>query len=224
MTFSIAAHCSDTGMFGAAVSSSSICVASRCVFAHTAVGAALSQNITDPRLGSRMLELAAQGMAAKDCIDQVVAENEHIAYRQLGLIDSRGGTAYFSGSRCLGRVAAAAGRNCVAMGNLLADETVPDAIINVFENSSGHLGYRLVTALCAGLDAGGEEGPVHSAGILVVDQVPWPIVDLRVDWDDAPIEKLQVIWQQYRDQIEPYVTRALNPETAPSYGVPGDEK
>jgi uncharacterized Ntn-hydrolase superfamily protein len=224
MTFSIAAHCPDTGMFGVAVCSSSICVASRCAFVRTKTGAALSQNVTDPRLGPRMLDLAAQGLTAKDCIDQVVAETEHIDYRQLGLIDSRGGTGQFSGARCLGRVAAARGNSCVAMGNLLANESIPDAMIKALESRSGHLGYRLVMALRAGLDAGGEEGPVYSAGVLVAAQVPWPVVDLRVDWDAAPIEKLQLIWQEYETQIESYVIRALHPELAPAYGVPGDEK
>ena len=58
--------------------------------------------------------------------------------------------------------------------------------------------------------------------LQVVHEVSWPIVDLRVDWDENPISRLQTIWKEYQPQLDAYVTRALNPESAPSYGVPGD--
>jgi uncharacterized Ntn-hydrolase superfamily protein len=75
----------------------------------------------------------------------------------------------------------------------------------------------------AALEAGGEEGPVHSAGMLVVDATPWPLADLRVDWaDDDPIAGLERLWQLWKPQMDAYVTRALNPSGAPSFGVPGD--
>ena len=77
-------------------------------------------------------------------------------------------------------------------------------------------------ALKAGLDAGGEVGPVHSAGLLVVDKLKWPVVNLRVDWSDHPIEDLDQLWTLYEPQVEAYVSRALDPGGAPSYGVPGE--
>lgn len=80
-----------------------------------------------------------------------------------------------------------------------------------------------MTALQAGLAAGGEAGPVHSAGLKIVDRLDWPLVDLRVDWHDSPIEALAQAWAVYRPQMAAYVTRALDPTAAPSYGVPGDE-
>ena len=77
---------------------------------------------------------------------------------------------------------------------------------------------------CAGLDAGGEEGPVHSSGLLIVRNVSWPVANLRVDWSDAdPIADLQRLWELYEPQVEAYVTRAIDPTAAPSFGVPGDE-
>ena len=91
-----------------------------------------------------------------------------------------------------------------------------------FQKSSGHLAHWLITALDAGIKAGGEEGPVFSAGVEVSHKVAWPIVDLRVDWEDEPISKLNKIWNEYQPQLEAYLTRALNPDDAPSYGVPGD--
>ena len=77
-------------------------------------------------------------------------------------------------------------------------------------------------ALEVGIHAVCEEGAAYSAGVEVVHKVSWPIVDLRVDWDDEPISRLHKIWNEYQPQLEAYLTRALNPEDAPSYGVPGD--
>ena len=74
----------------------------------------------------------------------------------------------------------------------------------------------------AGLAAGGEAGPVRSAGLLMVDRVPWPVADLRVDWHDAPIAELAQLWALWQPQLDAYVTRALDPDAAPSYGVPGE--
>jgi len=91
----------------------------------------------------------------------------------------------------------------------------------------GHAGLhfvaRLLQALRAGVEAGGEAGPIHSAGLLVVRDVSWPIVDLRVDWAEAdPVAELIALWERYEPQVEDYVRRALDPAVAPSFGVPGD--
>ena len=85
------------------------------------------------------------------------------------------------------------------------------------------LGTRLVAALASGLAAGGEAGPVHSAGLLIVDDVPWPVTDLRVDWSDDPVGDLSSLWRLWRPQAAAYRQRALDPAASPSYGVPGDE-
>jgi len=112
----------------------------------------------------------------------------------------------------------------VAAGNLLRDAEIPAKMVAAFQRAQGHLGDRLLTAMEAALAAGGEEGPVHSAGLLIVRDVPWPIADLRVDWTDGdPIAELRRLWSIYQPQLEDYVTRALNPTAAPSFGVPGDK-
>ena len=222
MTLSLAGRCVETGMLGAAVTSSSICVASRCLFTRAGVGAGLTQNVTDPSLGVQMLDLLEAGADADTAISQVVAEANHIEWRQLVLLDSSGSFALHTGEKVLGRHATAEGKQCVAAANLLANEEVPQTMVTAFEQSSGHLAQRLITALEAGIAAGGEEGPVRSAGVQVVHKVSWPVVDLRVDWDENPLPKLRTIWNEYQPQLEPYVTRALNPEAAPPYGVPGD--
>ncbi|MGH6738432.1 MAG: DUF1028 domain-containing protein, partial [Bradyrhizobium sp.] len=88
----------------------------------------------------------------------------------------------------------------------------------------GHLGDRLMTAMRSAILAGGEAGPVHSAGMKLVDRVAWPVADLRIDWTEScPIEGLGALWEIYKPQLSDYVTRALDPTGARSYGVPGDE-
>ena len=96
-------------------------------------------------------------------------------------------------------------------------------MVHAFAESVGSLAERLMVALKAGLAQGGEAGPVHSAGLLVVDKLEWPVINLRVDWSDTPIEDLYQLWKVYEPQVEDYIVRALNPTDSPSYGVPGNE-
>lgn len=224
MTFSIVGHCPETGMFGLAISSSSPAVAARCAHARAGVGAVCSQNVTDPRLGPRTLDLIERGATPTEALTIVERTGSHMAWRQVLAVDGTGESAIFSGPNVLGRWSEAKDRNAAAAGNLLAHAGVPQAMIDNFRTSSGHLGDRLVGALVAGLAAGGEAGPVHSAGLLVVDKQSWPLAELRIDWTTAcPIKPLVEAWTVYRPQMDAYVTRALDPRSAPSYGVPGDE-
>lgn len=224
MTFSLVARCSDTGMFGVAISSSSPAVAARCSYARAGVGAVASQNVTDPRLGPLALDLMESGMTAVDAVSEIRTREAFIEYRQVLAVDRSGTTAIHSGPRSLGIWSEAAGDNVASGGNLLADAEVPRTIVDAFHASSGHLGDRLIAALRAGLDAGGEAGPVHSAGLKLVDKVDWPVADLRCDWtEDCPIAALAKAWAVYKPQLADYVQRALDPREAPSYGVPGDE-
>ena len=78
-------------------------------------------------------------------------------------------------------------------------------------------------ALEAGLAAGGEAGPVHSAGLKIADRLSWPLADLRIDWAEDPIGMLRAAWDEFAPQMGAYVQRAEDPTKAPSYGVPGDE-
>ncbi|WP_420860979.1 DUF1028 domain-containing protein [Algirhabdus cladophorae] len=224
MTFSLVARCAETGMFGIAIASSSPAVAARCAYTRAGVGAVASQNITDPRLGPMVLELMHCGMSAHRAIAELQNTAQHLAYRQVLAIDANGDTAIHSGPNSLGVWTDAAGRNVQAAGNLLANEDVPQAIVEGFEQVSGHLGDRLIAAMHSGLAAGGEAGPIHSAGLQICDTVPWPVADLRCDWTtQCPIETIASAWDVYKPQLDAYVQRALDPREAPSYGVPGDE-
>lgn len=224
MTFSIVARCAETGMFGVAVSSSSPAVAARCAYAEAGVGAIASQNITDPTLGTRGLELMARGASASEAVQILKATGAYIDYRQVTAVDAAGRTAIHSGPNALGAWSEAKAENVACGGNLLANAEVPAAMVEAFLGSKGHLGDRLITVMRAALTAGGEEGPVHSAGMKLVREVTWPVADLRVDWtEDCPIEGLATLWDIYKPQLDAYVTRALDPSAAPSYGVPGDK-
>lgn len=224
MTFSLVARCAETGMFGVVIASSSPAVAARCAYARAGIGAVASQNVTDPALGPLTLDLMAGGLSAAEAIDQIRARGRFIDYRQVLAVDAQGGTAIHSGRHALGIWTQAQGVDCAAGGNLLANDHVPQAMVDGFAASKGPLGDRLIAALRAGRDAGGEAGPVHSAGLMLVDAVPWPVADLRVDWSEScPVDALAALWTLYQPQLAAYVQRALDPRAAPSYGVPGDE-
>jgi uncharacterized Ntn-hydrolase superfamily protein len=225
MTFSVVARCARTGQFGVAVASSSPAVAARCAYAKAGTGAVTTQNITDPRLGPAALALLAEGLPAAAACEKIKAEASHLEYRQLTMIDRSGGTAVFSGARTLGVHAEAVGDDIVSAGNLLANPNVPAAIVAAFAagGESAELGERILAAMQAGLTAGGEAGPIKSAGMLIVDTEAWPLADLRVDWHDQPLDELAKLWALWKPQMHDYVTRALNPSSAPAYGVPGDE-
>jgi uncharacterized Ntn-hydrolase superfamily protein len=223
VTFSLLGRCAATGMVGCVSSSSSPAVGARCLHVRARVGAAASQNVTDPRLGPRLLDLLARGSAPNEAVAAIVAEEPNVEYRQLAAVDLEGRTAAYSGANTLGTHCTAEAEGAVAAGNLLADTGVVEAMVEAFERSAGeHLGDRLLAALTAGLAAGGEEGPVRSAALLVADEVAWPVADLRVDWHDDPIGEIAALWRLWKPQLAAYVVRALEPSAAPSFGVPGD--
>ncbi|AZD30056.1 DUF1028 domain-containing protein [Pseudomonas chlororaphis] len=224
MTFSIVGRCAETGQLGIAISSSSIAVGARCPWLRSGVGAVSSQNITLPALGPQVLDGLGEGLAPAQALDRALTRNGYSQYRQVAVVDAQGRTALFSGNHALGINHAVAGEQCVAAGNLLANSAVIERMVEAFESSEGCLAARLLSALQAGQDAGGEAGAVHSAALSVVGELVWPIVDLRVDWAEAdPIGELHTLWSAYEPQLQDYLTRALNPTLAPSYGVPGDE-
>ncbi len=222
MTYSLVARCADTGMFGMVISSSSPAVAARCAHARAGVGVVASQNVTDPALGPRVLDMLAAGKSAGQAI-AALQGIPHLDFRQVLVVDKGGNSAIHSGSQVLGTWAEATGANAASGGNLLANQGVPQAMLDSFLASKGHLGDRLIAALAAGRAAGGEAGPVHSAGLLLVDRLDWPCADLRVDWSAGdPVADLAALWLLYQPQMAAYVQRAEDPTKAPSYGVPGD--
>jgi len=220
MTFSLTAR--DPTGFGIAISSSSPAVAARCVHLRAGVGAVASQNVTDPALGAFILDKLETGVASLQAMTEALTATRFGDWRQLGVVAREGPPAVHTGAKGLSLTGVALGDDAVAAGNLLANSVVPQAMLEAFTANSGVLAARLLAGLAAGLKAGGEAGQVHSAGLAVVRDVPWPIVDLRVDWSENPIGDLQALWDRFAPQVEDYVNRARDPERAPRFGVPGD--
>jgi uncharacterized Ntn-hydrolase superfamily protein len=212
MTFSLVGHCDRTGAVGAVIASASMAVAARCAAVRAGVGAVCSQSTTDPRLREALLNAMADGLAAGDALAAVVGRAPDVAYRQLAAVDAGGRSASYSGELALAYAADVRAASAAAAGNLLADRAVPAAMLATFAERAGDsLGDRLIAALKAGLDAGGEVSPVRSAGMVIAESAPWPVTDLRVDWHDDPVAQLALLWRLWQPQAESYVQRALRP-------------
>ena len=213
MTFSLIGRCARTGQIGAAVTTSSIAVGARCTYAAAGVGAVLTQHRTDPRLGPRGIELLRSGCSAQETLDALVASTSLARWRQLAVLDAAGNTAAYSGARTKPQMSEAPGQDVCAVGNILANAMVPAAMLRAFQSDpSALLAERLLYALEEGLAAGGENGPVRSAHLLVVERESFPLVDLRVDWHDTPIAELRSLWNRYAPQVNDYLIRAMDPD------------
>jgi uncharacterized Ntn-hydrolase superfamily protein len=216
MTFSLVGMCRRTGMFGAAVTTSNMNVGARCAYAKAGVGAVLTQHRTDNRLGPEGIALLEQGTSAPEVIDALAADNPTIGWRQLAVVDGDGNTGFYHGDRIASVHAAAEGDGCCAIGNIIRNEGIPRKMIDAFEGSGDeHLAERLVRALEAGLEAGGELKQLKSAALLVVHEESFPLVDLRVEFDRAALAELRFLWETYRLRMERFVTQVIDPDSLP---------
>lgn len=216
MTFSIAGRCARTGMLGAIVTTSSMSVGSRCAWAKAGVGAVLTQHRTDPRLGPKMLQRLEEGAAPQAIVDDLERTEPNIGWRQLAVIAADGRAAFFHGARIYSVMNGRIGKDCVAIGNILRNTTVVDAMVEAFEGCADQpLAERLMRAIEAGEAAGGELKQVKSAGLVVVHKESFPFVDLRVDLDPQPLVQLRFLWEIYQPGADAYVVRAVDPDRAP---------
>ena len=223
MTMSLVARDPASGAFGVIVCSSSPAVAARCAHPGAGVGVVASQNVTNPALGPPVLDRLSDGLDAEKALSAALSAEQHPEYRQVSVVDTHGHTALHSGARSLGTYGGVEGDQAVAAGNMLADLSVLESLLNGYADSAADtFEQRLLDGLHSALEAGGEEGPVHSAGLLVVEDVPWPVTDLRVDFADDPLDDLASLWQIWQPQKNDYRVRGVDPTRAPSYGVPGD--
>lgn len=212
MTFSLIARCAHSGMVGGVVTTSSPAVGARCLHTAAGVGAVLTQFWTDPRLGPRGLALLAEGCPAPHTVAALVSSTPENEWRQLAAIDAQGRTAHFSGARIRPHRNEAEGPDCVAIGNILANDTVPGAMVQAFAASDAAFPERLLAALDAGLAAGGEDNPLVSAALRISWRAPFPYADLRVDMADRPLVALRALWQAYAPVADLYLGRAVTPD------------
>jgi uncharacterized Ntn-hydrolase superfamily protein len=216
MTYSILGRCARTGQFGAAVTTSSIAVGSRVPHVAPGLGGVLTQHRTDPRLGPRGLELLRSGCSAEETLAALAASTPHHKWRQLAVLDAQGRSAHFHGAAVKPALNAVHVPDCVALGNILANDRIPAAIAASFlDNADQPLAERLVRAMEAGEAAGGEGKPVISAALVVMEKEIFPLVDLRVDLAPDAITALRTLWDAYAPYVREFVTRAVDPDAAP---------
>ena len=222
MTFSLVIRDGDS--FGSVICSSSPAVGARCVHLRDGVGAVHSQNITDPRLGVRLLDLLEGGASAAEAVECIVATDATSPYRQLVVVDASGQTAIHSGPNALGIVGEHQVPGAAAAGNMLATPDVPRRLVEGWQQATGAVESRLLAALRAAIEEGGEAGPVHSAALTVVSGHGWRTTDLRVDWSDDPVADLDALVALWLPQRDDYILRGEDPARSPGYGVPGDDR
>lgn len=216
-TFSIIGRCPRTGMLGVAIATSEMAVGSRCIHVAPRVGAVISQAASNPRLGHLGLNLLRQGSPPSRVVQELAASDEFPERRQLGCLDTAGRTAARTGSGNRPWAGHRTAPNVVVAANAVVGAGVADAMFEAFESSvAAPLWERLLGALEAGKRAGGEPKPELSAGLFVVDEEPFAVVDLRVDLHEEPVRELRRLADRYFPLIPYYRRRPLDPSLPPA--------
>ncbi len=196
MTYSIVARDPATGQLGVAAQSCYFALGAVLPWARAGVGAVATQSMVDPGYGPRCLDLLADGVTAEDALARVRAADEGREVRQVGLVDTLGATASFTGSMCIDHVGHAGGAGYSAQANMMAGPGVCEAMAAAFESATGSLAVRLVAALVAAESKGGDARGQMSAALIVVEGTrrdhPWEgsLVNVRVDHDPDPLGEL----------------------------------
>lgn len=224
-TFSIVGFDPETGELGVAVQSKFIGVGSVVPWAKAGVGAIATQSLANTSYGPEGLALLEKGYTAQEVIRILTDGDEDRGLRQVGIVDAKGNSATFTGENCYDWAGGKTGLNYAVQGNILVSEETVIAMANTFENSRGPLAERLLQALDAGQEAGGDKRGRQSAAIYVVKENGGyggyndRYIDLRVDDHPDPIKELiriYKLWDLYfgevkeEDQIE--LTGALKEE------------
>jgi uncharacterized Ntn-hydrolase superfamily protein len=213
MTFAIAARCAETGRLGVAISTRSIAVSSRCPFIAPGLGLVVTMQRTDPRLGPLGLNLLRLGYSAQRVLDEIAASDPGIEHRQVCVIDRDGNAAARTGKNHRVWSGAFVERGMVAMGNNLTSEKTAADMRDVWQAAKGQtLEERLLRALEAGRDAGGQNGGQHSAGLHSYDREIYAYVDLRVDEHVEPVGELRRIYNEQKPLIPYYYGRPGQPD------------
>lgn len=190
-TFSITARCSRTGELGIAVSTKFVAVGMLCAFVKSKAGAIASQAYVNPYLGIWGIDYLARGHSAAETLEYLKSRDEGFDFRQLGIVDNKGGSAAFTGKNCDSWRGDLTGPNFAIAGNMLVGVETLEAMKKSFESDETQpLAKRLLLALQAGYLAGGDKRGHQSAAVKVYGLEEYPIVDLRVDEHVDPISEL----------------------------------
>ena len=196
MTFSIVAHDTETGDLGIAVASKFLAVGAVCTYARAGVGAVVTQALANVAYGPSGLALMAQDNSASDALDRLTSADEGRSHRQAGIVDASGGAATYTGSECISWAGGRTADGVAAQGNLLVGPSVVDVLFDAYTGSTLPFPERLLHALKAADDQGGDRRGRQSAAIVVVREGGgygggndrW--IDLRVDDHSTPVAEL----------------------------------
>jgi uncharacterized Ntn-hydrolase superfamily protein len=191
MTYSILVQDPANGAFGAAVASRFFAVGALCTHAEGRVGALSTQALVNPMYGPEGMALLRQGAAAQDVVDRLVSPDPGRDQRQFHVIDAAGRVAQHTGPGCVTWAGQRQGMQISVAGNMLAGPAVLDATLAGFEASAGPLALRLIAALQAGEDAGGDKRGKQSAAVRVHVKDPYPDLDIRADDHPDPLAELR---------------------------------
>jgi uncharacterized Ntn-hydrolase superfamily protein len=204
-TFSIVAYDPDTKELGVAVQSKFIAVGSVVPWAKAGVGAVATQSYANTTYGPKALDLMSQGVEPEKVMGLLIDIDRRAAVRQVGLVDAKGRSATFTGDLCNPWAGGLKGENFACQGNILAGEGVVQNMAKSFQESKGDLGERLIAALQAGQEAGGDSRGMQSAALLIVRD-GWGYGgfndryrDLRVDDHAEPIKELKRVYDLHRE-------------------------
>ncbi|MFZ5814707.1 MAG: DUF1028 domain-containing protein [Bacillota bacterium] len=199
MTYSFAALDRETGQIGIAVQSKAFAVGTGVPWARPQVGAVCTQATTNMKFGPDGLALLERGLSPQEVIDRLLREDEGRKVRQIGVLDASGRAANYTGANCLPWAGGLTGDGWTCQGNILAGPRVLEAMAEAFTGSSGPLAERLLAALKAGQEAGGDTRGMQSAALLVVAEgaahPEGKLIDIRVDDHHTPIEELVRLYQ-----------------------------
>ncbi|MGX1262861.1 putative Ntn-hydrolase superfamily protein [Rossellomorea marisflavi] len=209
MTYSIVAHDPETQEWGIAVQSKFLAVGSVVPFAKAGVGAIATQSYANTAYGPEALRLLEEGKTAEETVELITKDDPERHLRQVGIIDARGNSATYTGEGCYDWAGGMTGKHVAVQGNILVDAQTVQAMLDTFEATNGSLADRLLTALGAGQDAGGDSRGMQSAALLVVKEEGGyggfndRYIDLRVDDHPSPIEELQRIFRMHQLYFKP---------------------
>ncbi len=217
-TFTLLARCPKTRMFGVAITTRTIAVGQRCTYASPPFGLVVTQATVAQTLGVLGARLLSAGYPAAKVLAEIVSSDEHIEYRQVAVIDADGRAVARTGKDNRAWAGHVVGDGWVAMGNVLVGEQTVQAMATAFEKSAAeNFDERLLRAIEAGRDAGGQRGGQRSAGLLIYDDRPFPYLDLRVDEQAEPVGELRRIHSLFAPLLPYYDLHRKNPVGLPPY-------